>query len=222
MRTEVYFIRHAESDLSVKDDRTRPLSQKGQKDAQRLLQVFKNIAIDYVYSSPYLRAMDTVKYLAEYHGKKIIACENFRERVIGTWIDDFLPYIRMQWNDFDYKLEHGESLKEAQERNIMELNRLLQQHENATIVIGTHGTALSTIRNYYDNQFGFQQFLDMVDIMPYIVKMTFEKNALKVERKALKYEKNTLKVEENALKIEKNALKVENNRPIAIEEMTLG
>jgi 2,3-bisphosphoglycerate-dependent phosphoglycerate mutase len=192
----------------VKDDRTRPLSQKGQKDAQRLLQLFKNIAIDYVYSSPYLRAMDTVKYLAEYHGKEVILCENFRERAIGTWVDDFLPYIRMQWDDFDYKLERGESLKEAQERNIMELNRLLQQHENATLVIGTHGTALSTIRNYYDDQFGLQQFLDIVDIMPYIVKMMFERNTLKVER-------NTLKVEENILKVEKNW-------PIAIEEMPLG
>jgi 2,3-bisphosphoglycerate-dependent phosphoglycerate mutase len=114
----------------------------------------------------------------------------------------------MQWNDFDYKLERGESLKEVQERNIAELNRLLQQHENATLVIGTHGTALSTIRNYYDDQFGLQQFLDIVDIMPYIVKMMFERNTLKVER-------NTLKVEENILKVEKNW-------PIAIEEMPLG
>lgn len=178
MGTKVYFIRHAESDLSVKDDRTRPLSQKGQYDAQKLLHIFQDIAIDYVYSSPYVRAMDTVKYLAKYHRKDIIACENFRERAIGTWIDDFLPYIQMQWNDFDYKLEDGESLKETQERNIAELNRLLQQHENATTVVGTHGTALSTIRNYYDSQFGLQQFLDMVDIMPYIVKLTFEKNVL--------------------------------------------
>jgi 2,3-bisphosphoglycerate-dependent phosphoglycerate mutase len=164
--------------LSVKDNRTRPLTQKGQHDAQKLLQVFKNIAIDSVYSSPYLRALDTVKYLAEYHGKKIIPCENFRERAIGSWVDDFLPYIRKQWHDFDYKLEGGESLSEAQKRNIAELNRLLQQHENATLAIGTHGTALSTIRNYYDSQFGFQRFLDMVDIMPYVVKMTFEKNTL--------------------------------------------
>lgn len=185
MRTQIYFIRHAESDTLVKDNRTRPLSPKGQLDAQRLPQEFQHIAIDYVYSSPYIRAIDTVKHLAAYNEKAVIPCENFRERAIGTWLDDFFPYAQRQWNDFDYKIERGESLQEVQDRNIAEVNRLLRQHEHATIVVGTHGTALSTIRNYYDRQFGFQQFLDMVDIMPYVIKMTFE-------RKALESEKNTL------------------------------
>ncbi len=136
-------------------------------------------SIIYIYSSPYVRAMDTVRPLARHAGKEIIPCKNFRERAIGTWIDDFLAYAHTQWNDFDHKTEHGESLKEVQERNMAEVNCLLHRHENATIIIGTHGTALSTIRNYYDAQFGFQQFLAMVNIMPYVVKMTFEKNALK-------------------------------------------
>ena len=179
MKTELFFVRHAASDLSVKDERTRPLSLKGQQDARKLPQVFKHVKIDHIYSSPYTRAVDTVKYLAESHGKAIITLENLRERTIGRWIDDFPSYAIAQWKDFHYRIEHGESLKDVQARNISEVKRLLDHHENSTIIIGTHGTALGTILNYYDPRFGFEQFWAMVDKMPYIVTMIFENNSFK-------------------------------------------
>ena len=178
MTTELFFIRHVASDLSVKDERTRPLSGQGQQDAQKLLQIFKHVKIDHIYSSPYTRAIDTVKYLAESHRKTIIIRENLRERTIGRWIDDFPSYAYAQWKNFHYKIEHGESLHEVQVRNITEVKHLLDQHENTTIIISTHGTALGTILNYYDQQFGFEQFCEMVDKMPYIVKMIFENSTL--------------------------------------------
>lgn len=179
MTTELYFVRHAASDLSVKDERVRPLSEQGQQDAQKLLQVFENVKIDHIYSSPYARAIDTVKYLAESHGKTITSRENLRERTIGRWIDDFQSYAYAQWKDFHYTIEHGESLHDVQARNIAEVERLLDQHENSTIIIGTHGTALGTVLNYYDQDFGFEQFWAMVDKMPYIMRMIFENNTFK-------------------------------------------
>jgi len=41
------------------------------------------------------------------------------------------------------------------------------ENKGATIIIGTHGLALSTIINYY---------LRIANIMPYIVKMNFNNN----------------------------------------------
>ena len=41
-------------------------------------------------------------------------------------------------------------------------------------MIGTHGTALSSIMNYYNPQFGCNDFLRIIDWMPYIVEMDFE------------------------------------------------
>ena len=41
-------------------------------------------------------------------------------------------------------------------------------------MIGTHGTALSSIMNYYNPQFGCEDFLRIIDWMPYIVEMDFE------------------------------------------------
>jgi len=177
--TELYFVRHAESDISVKDERTRPLTAKGHRDAQQLCRVFTDITIDHIYSSPYVRTVDTLKYLAESRNKQIVQCSDLRERAIGRWVDDFFPYAQKQWNDFQYALEHGESLQDVQERNMMVVNTLLTQHERETVLIGTHGTALGTICNYYEPQFGFEYFRAMVETMPYIIKMLFEKHTLK-------------------------------------------
>ena len=41
-------------------------------------------------------------------------------------------------------------------------------------MIGTHGTALSSILNYYNPEFGCADFLRIIDWMPYIVELDFE------------------------------------------------
>ena len=51
-------------------------------------------------------------------------------------------------------------------------------------VIGTHGTALSTILNYYDPSFGVDDFLRIIDWMPYIVELSFIGHEL-IEKKEL-------------------------------------
>lgn len=76
---------------------------------------------------------------------------------------------------FDYKLSDGESLREVQNRNIKALNEVLRMYEGKNIVIGTHGTALSTIINYYDSTYGYDDFERMKLIMPWIVKMQVKK-----------------------------------------------
>jgi 2,3-bisphosphoglycerate-dependent phosphoglycerate mutase len=177
--TNLFFIRHAESDLKIKDDFSRSLTEKGLNDSKRLPLIFKYLKIDYFYSSPYIRSIDTIKYLANSHNSDIIKIENFRERTIGKWLDDFddfMAYSRKQWNDFNYKLTGGESLKEVQARNIAEINKLLEKHIDQNIVIGTHGTAMSTILNYYDADYGYDDYLHIAKIMPYIIRLEFKNN----------------------------------------------
>ena len=45
---------------------------------------------------------------------------------------------------------------------------------NKNIVVGSHGTALSTIINYYDKSFGYSDFEKIRYLMPWIVEFTFE------------------------------------------------
>ena len=42
------------------------------------------------------------------------------------------------------------------------------------MVIGTHGTALSMILQHYNIDFGLNDFLRIVNWMPYIIEMKFD------------------------------------------------
>lgn len=89
-------------------------------------------------------------------------------------IEDFNTFSKNQWEDFNHKLENGESLKEVQERNIKELNKILRENDGESIVIGTHGTSLSCIINYFDKSFGYMQFEEIKNVMPLIIIMEFK------------------------------------------------
>ncbi len=190
--TVVYFVRHAEPDLSNHDDASRGLTEKGLADRGLVTGFLADKNISAVLSSPYKRAVDTVKELADLRGLPVIAVDDFRERKVGNreppktdflsnkvfrgdqWIEDFNGFCKRQWSDFDYKLSDGESLREVQRRNIAALQRVLREYSGESIVIGTHGTALSTIINYYDSSFGFEQFSEIKGLMPWLVCMKFD------------------------------------------------
>jgi len=62
-----YFVRHAKAGSRGHwqgDDRLRPLSKKGVNQAQALIDVFKPYKVKAIYSSPYLRCVQTVEPLA--------------------------------------------------------------------------------------------------------------------------------------------------------------
>jgi len=176
--TDIYFIRHAESDFSVKDDLKRPLTFKGNRDSIQIPILFEGVDIDAFFSSPCKRAVDTINPLCKERKKDITQVDDFRERKIGQWIDDFFEYASKQWNDFSHSLLQGESLEEVQKRNVDALKALLVEYKEQSIVIGTHGTALCTIINYYDYTKGYEYFKSIVDVMPLIVKMRFEESRL--------------------------------------------
>jgi 8-oxo-dGTP diphosphatase len=63
-----YIVRHAKAGSRghwTGDDRKRPISPKGEKQAARLVEQFSKTAVTAVYSSPYLRCMQTVEPLAK-------------------------------------------------------------------------------------------------------------------------------------------------------------
>lgn len=173
--TEVYFIRHAQSDRTARDDRTRPLTLEGLKDSERVAEVLREKGITHIISSPYTRAIQTVSPLARALKIRIETNDDLRERHAGKWHGDrFFDFIEKQWADHDFKIEGGESLKEVQGRNIKALKEILKNYEGETIAIATHGMALSTIINYFYPKYGFTEFLKIADLMPLIIKTTLE------------------------------------------------
>ncbi len=66
-----HVVRHAKAGSRshwTGDDRKRPLSPKGEKQAARIVEQFQKVAVTAVYSSPYLRCVQTVEPLAKARG----------------------------------------------------------------------------------------------------------------------------------------------------------
>lgn len=176
--TNVYFIRHAQADNTILDGRVRPLTQKGLADRTLVTAFLHDKNINAVISSPFKRAIDTIAPFAEKHGFEIEIVEELRERKSDSDMrkesTNFVAFMQRQWADFSYTFSDGECLFAVQRRNIAALHEILCKHHNKNIVIGTHGTALLTILHFYFPSYGFDTFMAMVDIQPWVAKMTFD------------------------------------------------
>lgn len=173
--TTVFYVRHAEPNYQNHEDAARELTSKGLEDRKLVTQFLNGKEIGIVISSPFRRAVDTVREFADSAGLPIELNDAFRERKVGNgWIADFTAFSQEQWKDFSYKLPGGECLKDVQERNISALLDCIRKYKGKQIVIGGHGTALSTILNYYDRSFGYDDFEEIKEKMPWIVEFQYD------------------------------------------------
>lgn len=182
--TRVYFVRHAQPDYGWEDDRTRPLTVQGAADTREVLDFFKDKAIDVFYCSPYQRSMDTIAAAAAFFGKTIIVDERLRERASGQGANSH-EMIRKRWQNKAFCEPGGESIEMVQARNVEALKEILTKEKDKNVVIGTHGTALSSIMNYYDQEFDADAFFRIIDWMPYIIELDFEETRLSGKKEHL-------------------------------------
>lgn len=186
--TKVFFVRHAQPEHNWKDDRTRPLTREGKADSKIVLDFLKDKKIDAFYCSPYKRSMDTISDTADFFGMEIITDERFREREKGAEGNQYGMFEK-RWNNHDYHEEGGESINMVQERNVAALMEILRDNKDKTIVIGTHGTALCSVLNYYNPEFGCKDFLRIIDWMPYVIELDFEGDRLVSQKEHCHIEK---------------------------------
>lgn len=173
----LYFVRHAQSDhnASVETDGERPLTPEGRQDSRAVTELLQNLNVSAYYCSPYRRSLDTIMESAQKHGLDVHTDERLRERRSGK-NGNAIHWFRKRWMDFSSHEPGGESLEQTQARNIAAVREILQKHRDGeTVVIGTHGTALSTVLHYYDNRFGCEDFIRIIDYMPYVIRLDFEK-----------------------------------------------
>lgn len=176
MKTTIYMVRHAKSPFIFGQERTRGLSEEGLMDAKKLVERFRDIHVDGIVSSPYTRAIQTVKFIAESKGLSIIEYEDLRERPIKGLDyriseDELLKAIEQSFKDKDYCMTGGETTNAAQERALPVIESLLKEYEGKVIVIGTHGNIMTIIMNYYKDEYGYD-FWRSTSI-PDVYKLTF-------------------------------------------------
>ncbi|WP_295069853.1 histidine phosphatase family protein [Ruminococcus sp.] len=171
--TNIYFVRHAQPDYAFAEASKRPLTEEGERDTLKVVEAMKDIRLDCAISSPYKRSYDTIKQTADEHGLDIAIDERLHERINGKNSNN-IEMFRKRWADLSYSESDGECLQSVMDRNIAAVNDMLDAHRDENIMVGTHGTALSTILHYYDNSFGVDDFMRLIDFMPYIIRLGFE------------------------------------------------
>lgn len=124
--TIIYFVRHAHSTYT-KEERERPLSEKGHLDAENVTSLLKDKHIDVVISSPYKRAVQTVQGIANTYDVSIQIEEDLRERLLSSEpVADFNDAVQKVWEDWDFAYEGGESNDVAQRRAVICMQNILK------------------------------------------------------------------------------------------------
>lgn len=173
--TLVYFVRHAQPLRGAFEDRLRPLTDEGKADCAKVCDTLRDISLDFAISSPYLRSCDTISECVREHGLAMHTDERFRERKSGPKGNSDESLFKRRWSDFSWHEDGGECLGDVQKRNIDALFEVLDAHSGENIIIGTHGTALAAILNFFDPFFGCENFfMEIIDNMPYIIRLDFD------------------------------------------------
>ncbi|GGN91024.1 histidine phosphatase family protein [Saccharibacillus kuerlensis] len=168
--TRLYFIRHAHSDYVHGRELERGLSAEGMQAAKTVRLRLEGEGIGVFVSSPYRRAVDTVRPLAEAAGREIMIYDDLRERLV-TGVSDlgpegFLEAKRLCYADLRYRPPGGENSEEARKRALSVIHGLLRRYPGERIAIGTHGDILTLMLGGWDERYGFDfwEKLSMPDV----------------------------------------------------------
>jgi len=154
----IYCIRHCSATGQHKDS---PLTTEGTRQAQ-LMSMYLNEAhfpIDKIISSPYLRAIDSIKPYAESKNLKIETDPQLHERVLSIEpVDDWLNELEHSFRNLNYRLPGGESSNDAIQRINDSLENIFENDEVSDVALVTHGNLLTLLLSQYDPRFNFEKW----------------------------------------------------------------
>lgn len=160
--TTIYLIRHSKplkvnntfnkDSMQIQNEKSS-LSIEGEQIAQEKLsnKEFKNI--DILFSSNYVRAIQTAKYLSNQNDLEINIVSDLGERKFGIDSWEQLPenFERKQFLDENYKIGNGESQKEVRSRMYSIITKILNENKGKRIAIVSHATAISYLLKEWCN-----------------------------------------------------------------------
>lgn len=148
----VYFVRHGESISNVDGVRRPPeetvLTPRGEQQAESVAERFKNIQIDVVLASPYKRAYDTGKAIAEATGVPLEVVDIAHERELpdevmhkhrtDAEVAQVVEEIEQGWLAGEATHPGGEGFVDMITRADA-LMKLVAERSEENIVIASHG-----------------------------------------------------------------------------------
>lgn len=193
-KTIVYLIRHSEQ-LKIKgiknieeDEQINNekiiLSVEGENRARELSERKELNNIDVIWSSNYVRAISTAKYIAYRNNLEINIDSNFNEKKLGNLEtlkelgkDKKYSYTEEQLLDEKLKNIDGENRIEVNNRMNNSLNKILKENEGKNIVIISHGAAIKFLLMNWcklNNELKLTYKKSIIDLKsPSLIKLEF-------------------------------------------------
>lgn len=162
-RTELWFIRHGESEINVAplphavadDGVTYPLTRTGVRQALALAESMSALPIAGIYTSTRLRAIQTADAIAFRHGVNLTLAPEAVEIDVGIPNDaqngsQMYRELVRKWvidGHADARIGQGESLADAQRRFLPFVRELMNRHvdDRGVVVVLSHGATLGVL-----------------------------------------------------------------------------
>ena len=123
--------------------------------AIQLAELLAPLVIEQLYSSPYLRCVQTIGPFAETMSMKIEQRRGLHEREISKrLIEDFYAVWCESWEDFDFALPGCESNRQAQSRFLEAVRTVVRGSPYQTIGICAHGAVIGLLLHSIGNGVG--------------------------------------------------------------------
>lgn len=158
---KIYFVRHCSAHGQHRDS---PLTKDGIKQARELAEYFNELPItfDLILSSPYLRAIESIKPYAELTNSTIQIDERLKERILSEEpVEDWMDGLERSFLDEHFSLPGGESARDLLHRCNGVLNPLYNDSSIKHAIIVSHGNLLSHVFHQFDKRFGFNQWKEL-------------------------------------------------------------
>ncbi len=133
------------------------LNEKGQQQAQNLARMLADVPLAAVFSSPLERALETAKPIAESKGLEVQERPGLTELNYGAWMGHSFRQLQRTklWKQLrvdpsEVRFPEGESICEAQERAVAELEALALLFQDKDLVACvTHGDIVRLLVAHY-------------------------------------------------------------------------
>ena len=148
----VYLVRHCSAEGQEPE---AALTETGNEQSLRLSAFLAGLGVARIVSSPFRRAVDSARPLAETLGLEIEVDPRLAERQLGLVENgDWRAALRESFDDHNLCLPEGESSLSAQARGVAVLHDVLQETRLPTAIF-SHGNLLALIANSLDSSIGF-------------------------------------------------------------------
>ncbi|MCR8847046.1 histidine phosphatase family protein [Rossellomorea sp. SC111] len=165
---EIYIVRHAKADGQPFH---APLTEDGERQARQLASFLENRSIQAIYSSPFIRALDTIAPFAERSGLRVQEDKRLGERVLSDEdLPDWMEKLKMSFEDFSLSLPGGESNKMAMERARSFLDEVMGKEEDHVVCV-SHGNLTTLLLRLFDENYGYNELFALSNPDVYIVRL---------------------------------------------------